>query len=137
MIQVLFYDFIEDSLLRFAVLVARTDGKWVFCKHKERSTYEIPGGHRESCEPILETAKRELQEETGAVSFDIVPISVYSVREEKAETFGVLYYADIRTFGEIHSEMEGILITDQLVTEWTYPLIQPKLLEKVILELEL
>ena len=28
---------------------------------------------------ILETAKRELQEETGAIQFDIKPICVYSV----------------------------------------------------------
>ena len=34
---------------------------------------------REVGEDILETAKRELQEETGAIQFDIKPICVYSV----------------------------------------------------------
>ena len=33
-----------------------------FLQHKERDTYEVPGGHREAGENTLETAKRELQE---------------------------------------------------------------------------
>ena len=79
MLEVKFYDSVDDSLLKFAVIISRSNGKWVFCKHKERDTYEAPGGHRETGESILETAKRELQEETGAVRFEIKPICVYSV----------------------------------------------------------
>ena len=45
--KVQFYDKVEDSLLRFAVIIARSGDKWVFCKHRERDTYEVPGGHRE------------------------------------------------------------------------------------------
>ena len=66
MLEVKFYDSVDDSLLKFAVIVSQSNGKWVFCKHKERDAYEVPGGHREAGESILETAKRELQEETGA-----------------------------------------------------------------------
>ena len=66
MLEVKFYDSVDDFLLKFAVIVSQSNGKWVFCKHKERDTYEVPGGHREAGESILETAKRELQEETGA-----------------------------------------------------------------------
>ena len=47
MLEVRFYDKVEDSQLDFAVILARTGGKWVFCKHKESDTYEAPGGHRE------------------------------------------------------------------------------------------
>ena len=79
MLEVKFYDTVDDSLLKFAVIISQSNGKWVFCKHKERDTYEAPGGHREVGEDILETAKRELQEETGAIQFDIKPICVYSV----------------------------------------------------------
>lgn len=35
MLEVRFYDKIEDSQLDFAVIIARTGEKWVFCKHKE------------------------------------------------------------------------------------------------------
>ena len=62
--EVKFYETIDDSLLKFAVIISKSCGKWVFCKHNERNTYEVPGGHREEGESILETAKRELHEET-------------------------------------------------------------------------
>ena len=29
-----FYDSVDDNLLKFAVIVAKNNGKWVFCKHK-------------------------------------------------------------------------------------------------------
>ncbi|MCH5160998.1 MAG: NUDIX domain-containing protein, partial [Clostridiales bacterium] len=64
-LQVNFYEQVKDELLKFAVIISKTDGKWVFCKHKARNTYEVPGGHREIGESILEAAERELKEETG------------------------------------------------------------------------
>lgn len=135
--KVNFYDNIDDALLKFAVIISKHDGKWVFCKHRERKTYEVPGGHREENETILETAKRELYEETGALDFSIFPVCVYSVtgknkvNESGEETYGMLFFADIKIFeNELHSEMEKVLITDTLVDNWTYPLIQPKLVEE-------
>ena len=56
---------IDDRLLRFAVIAARYRDQWVFCRHKERDTWEIPGGHREAGESIDSAAMRELREETG------------------------------------------------------------------------
>lgn len=134
MIEVKFYKEVDDSLLKFAVILARIQEKWVFCKHRERDTFEIPGGHREVGEDILTTAKRELYEETGAVDFDIEKICVYSVVRDgkwEEESFGMLYFAEIRTFErELHSEIEKIILTDGKVDRWTYPEIQPKLMEK-------
>lgn len=130
-----FYEEVDERLLKFAVIIARIGGKYVFCKHKQRDTWEVPGGHREPGEKILETAERELYEETGAVDFDIKPICVYSVIAEDnfdgKETFGMLYYADIRAFEkELHSEIEKIVITDKMPDVWTYPEIQPKLFKE-------
>ena len=132
MTKVNFYETIDDQLLKFAVIITKTEGKWVFCKHKERDTYEVPGGHREEGETILETAKRELYEETGAIDFTITHICVYSViAKDGEESFGMLYYADVKTFEqELHSEIERIMVTDRLVENWTYPDIQPKLLDE-------
>ena len=138
MVEVVFYDQVEDELLQFAVIIAKTNGKWVFCKHRERDTYEVPGGRREAGETILETAKRELWEETGAIDFTLKPVGVYSVKgktrynqNEEDEKFGMLFVADIFSFEpELHSEIEKILICDQLVENWTYPDIQPRLLEE-------
>ena len=109
--EVKFYDTVNDELLKFAVIISQSNGKWVFCKHKERDTYEVPGGHRETGENILETAKRELQEETGAVKYEIKPICVYSVtgktrvNDTGEESFGMLYFAEITEFAkELRSE---------------------------------
>lgn len=138
MLEVKFYDQIADELLQFAVILARTGGKWVLCKHKERDTFEVPGGHREDGETILEAAKRELWEESGAIEFSLTPVCAYSVKgktriNETVDTisYGMLYVAEITSFeAELHSEIEKIWITDTLPENWTYPLIQPKLLEE-------
>lgn len=134
MVEVKFYDSIDD---KFAVIISKTNGKWIFCKHKERDTYEVPGGHRESGEDILATAKRELMEETGATDFTIKPVCAYSVKGQtnmmeniKDETFGMLFFAEVFSFQEIHSEIEKILITDNLIENLTYPLIQPQLIKE-------
>ena len=138
MLQVNFYDKIDDSLLKFAVIIAKSNGKWVYCKHKERDTFENPGGHREEGEMILETAKRELMEETGATRFVIEPVCAYSVtgktrvNESEDESFGMLYYAEITSFSEsLDSEMEKVVLFDEPPKNQTYPMIQPKLIEEV------
>ena len=118
MVEVRFYDKekVNDALLKFAVIIARSNGKWVFCKHKD-------------------TARRELYEETGALEYSLTPVCVYSVTApdnfDGQETFGMLYFADIRRFEEeLHSEIEKIILTDELIGSWTYPLIQPKMIEE-------
>lgn len=137
MLEVNFYDTVDDALLKFAVIISKSNGKWVMCKHKERDTYEVPGGHREEGEDILDTAKRELQEETGAVKFDLEPLCVYSVtgktnvNESGEKSFGLLCFAEIMEFsGKLESEIEKVELMDELPENWTYPLIQPKLIEE-------
>lgn len=137
--EIKFYDKVDDQLLSFAVIVAKYEDQWVFCKHKDRETYEVPGGHREAGEDILETAKRELYEETGATEYEIRPVCVYSVRQavdaqnSSEETFGMLYYAEIHRFDALPGyEIEKIIFQEDYPQHWTYPLIQPVLMEKIM-----
>jgi 8-oxo-dGTP diphosphatase len=141
MLEVKFYETVEDHLLEFAVIVAKKGEQWVFCKQKTRDTYEVPGGHREQGETILEAAKRELFEETGAVDFEITPVCVYSVKgndgaiDNVKETFGMLFYATINRFEQLPEyEMEETILMDCFPQKWTYPLIQPKLMAKIVEE---
>lgn len=124
------YESVENEQFKYAVIIARSGGKWVFCKHKERDTLEFPGGHKEPEENIFVTASRELFEETGALEYTLEPVCAYSVTDGGAETFGMLFYAEIKSFeAELHCEIEKTVFLDELPSNWTYPLIQPRLLE--------
>ena len=135
--QVAFYKKTDDELLRFAVIAAKYQGRWVLCKHKERSTWEFPGGHREAGETIEAAAVRELYEETGAAEYRMVPVSVYSVTdqaqsgEKQAESFGMLFSAEISRFDQLPPafEMEKIECFENPPDNWTYPEIQPLLFQ--------
>ena len=55
------------------------------------------------------------------------------VNDTGEETFGLLCFAEITEFAkELHSEMEKVVLMDELPENWTYPLIQPKLIEKYL-----
>lgn len=124
----------RDGSFGFAVIAAKYQGKWVFCKHKERDTLEFPGGHWEKGERIEETARRELYEETGAREYTLTPVADYGVRREgEAEiSWGRFFFAEITAFGDLPEyEIEKIVITEELPEAWTYPQIQPRLFKRL------
>lgn len=121
---------VKDETLKYAVIAAKYKDKWIFVKHRERDTLEIPGGHRELGENIAQTAARELYEETGALKYSLRQLCSYRVNDN-----GMLFYAEIEELGELPlSEIERVELLDEPPAElsgWTYPAIQPALWEKV------
>ncbi|MDE7263701.1 MAG: NUDIX domain-containing protein [Anaeroplasmataceae bacterium] len=124
--EIKFYKDVKEKI-SFVVIVARYKDSFVFCKHKDRTSFEIPGGHIETGETILEAAKRELEEETGALKYTIDFVSFYSYN-----SYGALYYAEIEALGQLNYEIESLHFCDYLPENLTYPMIQPRLFNYVI-----
>ena len=122
----------EDTRLAYAVIAARCRGRWIYCKHRDRTTWEMPGGHREPGEAVLDTAKRELYEETGAARFTLTPVCEYCV-DNGDSSYGLLCFAQVEALGPLPPlEIERIRLFTQPPEALTYPRIQPVLLRKIL-----
>jgi len=134
MLKINFYDEpIERERIIYVVITAFYNHQILLVKHKERFTWEIPGGHREQDESSYAAAKRELFEETGAVEFVIERICGYSVTRAEKESFGILFRADIQTLGNLPEfEIGEIGFFNQSPKDLTYPDIQLFLLKKAL-----
>ncbi len=135
MVEVKFFDQALDSDLTFAVIAARYEDRWLLCRHTDRQTWEMPGGHREPGESIYQTAQRELLEETGVAECQLEAVSAYGVYTEDGQrTYGGLFFAEVEELGR---RPEGSEIAENRLMEglpehhMTYPDIQPVLLQRV------
>lgn len=140
--EVKFYETgtVNGDKLAYAVIMAKFRGQWLYVRHRDRNTWEIPGGHREENEAIYDTASRELVEETGAAKFSLTPVCIYSVvREdaERSETFGQLFYSKVETLdNRLQFETGEVKMFSDIPDNLTYPLIQPFLHKRVLEFLE-
>lgn len=123
---------IDDAALRYVLIAARYKDKWVFCRHTNRNSWELPGGKRNQEESIIRAGERELMEETGAYTFSIKPVCVYSIVKRDVR-YGMLLYADIEELLPLSGEFEmaEIQLSNTLPTPLRFPDIQPQLLEYV------
>jgi len=122
----------NNKRLKYVVIVTRYMDDWIFVRHKDRSTWEIPGGHIEAGETPDEAAKRELKEETGALKFSFEPIIDYSVTKDHQIGYGRLYYCNIKNLGDLEGyEIIEVIKNNTLPSRLTYQDIQPHLFYKV------
>lgn len=128
--EVNFHDLgsLNEELLGFVTIPAKYKGKWIFVRHKERETWEVPGGHIEIGESVLGAARRELFEESGAIEFDIQPICDFSVATESKITYGRLFIGEIGKLGDLPEfEIGEIKLFDDIPDNLTYPYIYNEL----------
>lgn len=122
---------VADRKFEFAVVMARHMGRWIFVRHRDRDTWEIPGGHREPGEAIEKTAERELYEETGVMASTLLPVTAYSVSDGDRQSYGMLYWAEAASIAGLpESEIAEVKYSDRLPEHLTYPAIQPELYRK-------
>lgn len=132
-IKVTTFDISENHTHQYVVIIVSTSEGWIFVRNKQRITWELPGGHIEPNESVIDAAKRELFEETGAVHFNLLELFDYSVETDVAKSCGRVFIANEITLGPLpDSEIAEIQISKNLPENLTYPLIQPILFEKAV-----
>lgn len=125
---------VDEKELKYAVICAHYQGKWVFCRHNARATWELPGGHIEPWETALEAARRELYEETGAEEADITPVGIYKLFD-----YGLLCFAEVKMLCPIpeNSEISEIQTCEKIPENLTYQGVHNKLHKWVLNWLDL
>lgn len=107
----------------FVSIFTRYQGKWVYCWHKRRESYEHPAGHVEPNETPLEAAKRELFEEAGIKDCKIIPLWDYEYIWENGEgrNNGRVFYAEAQSLETLPiSEMDHIDFFETVPEIFTY-----------------
>jgi 8-oxo-dGTP diphosphatase len=128
-----FHELDNSVNLKFSVIVARDNNGFVFVKHQDRDSWEIPGGHIEAGETSAEAAKRELIEETGASSFSVYEVCNYSITVGNSISYGRLFFAEISDYsGSLDFEIDQVKSFAHIPDNLTYPKIQPLIFEEVL-----
>lgn len=102
----------------FVVIVAFQGDRLVLCRHKDRSSWEIPGGHVESGESPEDAARRELLEEAGVFPSKLTAVADYAVDGVS----GRVFVAEVGSrSGLLQYEIQETVDADELPDDLTYP----------------
>jgi 8-oxo-dGTP diphosphatase len=110
----------------FAIIVTEYQGKWLWVRHKERKTWELPAGHIEPGESPEKAAHRELYEETGALDYTMDQVVSYEGVYLGKTVFGMIFLARISRLGPLPDfEIGETKLFNGIPDDLTYPQIQP------------
>lgn len=116
------------SPYKYVVICANYRGQWLLSRHRKRDTWETQGGHIEPGETPMQSAVRELYEESGVTDAAIVPVCDYHGFTDTRSSNGVVFLAVVNALGTLpESEMAEVRLFDALPENLTYPNVSPVL----------
>ncbi len=123
---------IDEHLLTYVVMGARYRDQWIFVRHRDRQTWEMPAGHIEPGETPNRAAVRELFEEAGVVNSSLTHLCDYSVTAGGNTGYGRLYLAEVDELDpQLEHEIEELKFASELPLELTYPEVQTTLFARL------
>lgn len=121
-----------EADLTYVVMGARHRERWIFVRHRERTTWEMPAGHIEPGETPDQAAVRELYEEAGVIRSSLTHLCDYLVTVGAKTEFGRLYSANVEEMeAALEHETVEVLLTGELPSSLTYPEVQRVLFSRV------
>ena len=123
---------IDDQNLSYVVMGSRYRDQWIFVRHRDRQTWEMPAGHIEPGESADQAAVRELFEEAGVLNSRLEIICDYSVTVGAKTEYGRFYGAFVNEMeAQQEFEIAELLLSDKLPRTLTYPEVQTILFKRL------
>jgi 8-oxo-dGTP diphosphatase len=124
---------IESRKLNYVVMGARYQEKWIFVRHRERTTWEMVSGHIEAGETADQAAVRELSEEAGVVNSTMKPLCDYEVEVKGKKEYGRFYGVKVSELDPLlEHETEELVLADTLPDDLTYPEVHALLFQRAL-----
>lgn len=122
---------LEANELNYVVMGARYLDKWIFVRHRQRTTWEMVSGHIEAGESADEAAHRELSEEAGVVNSSLKVLCDYEVSVKGKQEYGRFYGVVVYELNpQFEHEIEELIMADTLPGALTYPEVHTKLFQR-------
>lgn len=123
---------ILETELTYVVMGALYKGSWIFVRHRDRMTWEMPAGHIEPGESADQAAARELYEEAGVIKAALVHLCDYAVQVRDKTENGRLYSAEVHSLEPtLEHEMVERQFSIKLPGALTYPEVQTILFNRL------
>ena len=121
--------------LSIVLIFAKYNKKWLLCRHKDRISWEVPGGHIESGEDCESAARRELYEESGAIPKRLKVVAYIMQKNDFESKHGAIYFADIKELKKLPEyEMSEIRLFDEFPKNTTYTETYEKIFKSKVLD---
>jgi len=121
---------LDRSMLTYVIIGSRENSNWIFVRHCDRNSWELPAGHIEDHEDAYEAAKRELFEETGVTRSSLKAVCDYTVHGNGHSKSGRIFLASVIERGPLpDSEICEIALSSHSPEPATYPEVHWKFLE--------